>query len=1246
MQEYCAKYDIKQARVLVGWGYSSESQDVPKYSDATNAALPGCDFRTPCNSIETLTAVADKDAFDRTISELGLPGIPNYGVSFGKDFSDEPAEVFQFLDKLFADFPEKETITIYFKHPSTGGGRGIIPITFDKTYNETSEKDKYIDQINEAVSTCHREGASFLAEGETRPIVLQMGIENAWHIEGQCIGKSVIALRECSAQERGQKKAEGTVPSYLMTEDEKTRLMADMKKFALENNLSGANTVEVLIYDGTNKSTGKQEKKWVFLEVNTRLQVENWVTGAEKGCSVPGQILADSFDIDIAPIQQHFESRSIRHIRLTGIPDGSAKILTTQKEMQALMDEKFGTGVVRVFIKKNQEIDTTSDQQFGALVINSNDENPKLASDVLTFFEDNFHSQALTVPYRTIRAVLDKYEENEPFQVGQYIPPAPPSDTERLKAQLTIIGDRILNTRRKKGESVGIESAKFKSLEAEVQTLLGQFQTKHPKSEQTSTLSSDGWQAYHEGQEKVTFSIENRDYLQSLLAHVTQPEITKYMQNIVNHLPRSVAMSEAPGISGAGPQMSANVHGKDPESNRLFSAIPNCGLERGLYMNALAEASDEDRAAMKKLSHLIESETYGTFDIEGETFSNYIVTDFDAQNNATLNATMVFENMVFRRPAYMTLSWNPTMKKEDIRKYIQKEFSEYKRLQSENPDAKVPDPLGYYIKCPSTTDAISGTKVNEMISIIQEEYTKIYKHDIPNIKLHMHNLIAGERKDHQTKVAQDVKTIFESDKSKTRLTIASTFSVGDVGASHPDISQLSPERDQEVIADATEIMEKLHLMMQAYDVSHTVSPENPSFEGPGGMAATAHNDLEEVKRNNPDNEALQQLDYETAIEIGVNIFGMRTLVTPMSQFMFLAGIEIVKEYGVVENSKLNIAKTKEALIKAINDGNLKCKFPDNVIKAMQIYNSDFPNPCEENILKVLAILGKPKIEKLPTLQRSYSSSDLEIKKLNVEKALGFPPTNEDLLTALRFGINCDYLQNKSKMGAGSEIVSAENFFTLRQGLKVGDTIETFTLTDVRESNLNYVLEFQNSAGKVVTVSPPNEVAIEAWVNEELKGTNQHISGDPGSIDFSPYIGSKITGVIPQGTTVIVSKNGDISLEDSSGTTLPALDPMSPKTFLQLERMKMGVSLSYPDLSPGHYQFTLPPYTRNLLQGGTVHAAAKGFAACNFKPIKRGLHTMPTTRVDGLPRTAPSNIMVQNVARFAQTISKFLKYVPK
>ena len=90
------------------------------------------------------------------------------------------------------------------------------------------------------------------------------------------------------------------------------------------------------------------------------------------------------------------------------------------------------------------------------------------------------------------------------------------------------------------------------------------------------------------------------------------------------------------------------------------------------------------------------------------------------------------------------------------------------------------------------------------------------------------------------------------------------------------------------------ILDRLHHMMAAFDVSKTVALEDPSFEGPGGMAASAFNDLKQTKARYPENKVIKALMYEQSIYLGVFILGMRILVTPLSQFNFLAELKLLK----------------------------------------------------------------------------------------------------------------------------------------------------------------------------------------------------------------------------------------------------------------------------------------------------------------------------------------------------------------
>ena len=69
--------------------------------------LPDCDFQTPCNSVSTLEKIADKDAFDQTVSQLGLNVIPNFYNTYKKDFDDSPRALIKFAQDLFDKYPKK-----------------------------------------------------------------------------------------------------------------------------------------------------------------------------------------------------------------------------------------------------------------------------------------------------------------------------------------------------------------------------------------------------------------------------------------------------------------------------------------------------------------------------------------------------------------------------------------------------------------------------------------------------------------------------------------------------------------------------------------------------------------------------------------------------------------------------------------------------------------------------------------------------------------------------------------------------------------------------------------------------------------------------------------------------------------------------------------------------------------------------------------------------------------------------------
>ncbi len=118
-------------------------------------------------------------------------------------------------------------------------------------------------------------------------ILLERYIEQARHVEVQILGLSdgrVVALgeRDCSAQRRHQKVAE-EAPSPGITPGLRDRMQAAAVQAGLAVGYRGAGTVECLV------DTAADD--FVFLEMNTRLQVEHPVTELVTGIDLVQQQL-------------------------------------------------------------------------------------------------------------------------------------------------------------------------------------------------------------------------------------------------------------------------------------------------------------------------------------------------------------------------------------------------------------------------------------------------------------------------------------------------------------------------------------------------------------------------------------------------------------------------------------------------------------------------------------------------------------------------------------------------------------------------------------------------------------------------------------------------------------------------------------------------------------------------------------------------------------------------------------------
>jgi acetyl-CoA carboxylase, biotin carboxylase subunit len=219
-----------------GWGFLAENAGFARACEDNDLIFVG---PTP----ETIETMGDKVRAKETAGAAGVPLVPG---------SDGPAT----LDDARA-LASDIGFPLLLKAAAGGGGKGMRLVAA-------------ADELETAFRMAAAEAESSFSDGS---LYVERAITGARHIEIQVLGDGkggVLTLgeRECSVQRRHQKLVEEG-PSPALTNE----LRADMEEAARRAcqalDYRGAGTIEFLL---------DAERRFYFIEMNTRLQVEHPVT--------------------------------------------------------------------------------------------------------------------------------------------------------------------------------------------------------------------------------------------------------------------------------------------------------------------------------------------------------------------------------------------------------------------------------------------------------------------------------------------------------------------------------------------------------------------------------------------------------------------------------------------------------------------------------------------------------------------------------------------------------------------------------------------------------------------------------------------------------------------------------------------------------------------------------------------------------------------------------------------------------
>ena len=220
-----------------GYGFLAENANFSKICAENDIKFIGA-------SPEMINGMGDKAAAKETMKIAGVPTIPG---------SQCIIENFDECKKIAKEIG----YPIMLKATAGGGGKGMRLVWKEKDLKNAWESAKTESK------------AAFANDS----MYMEKFIEDPRHIEIQIIGDKTgkachLSERDCSIQRRHQKLAEET-PSPFMTDKLREEMGAAAIKAAEAVKYEGVGTVEFLV---------DKHRKFYFMEMNTRIQVEHPVT--------------------------------------------------------------------------------------------------------------------------------------------------------------------------------------------------------------------------------------------------------------------------------------------------------------------------------------------------------------------------------------------------------------------------------------------------------------------------------------------------------------------------------------------------------------------------------------------------------------------------------------------------------------------------------------------------------------------------------------------------------------------------------------------------------------------------------------------------------------------------------------------------------------------------------------------------------------------------------------------------------